>query len=35
MRDKAMQMLFSFALDPVAEATADRKSFFQGGDVLP
>lgn len=28
MRDKAMQMLYSFSLDPVAEATADRKSFF-------
>lgn len=27
MRDRAMQKLYSFALDPVAEATADRKSF--------
>ena len=28
MRDKAMQILYSYALDPVAESTADRKSFF-------
>lgn len=27
MRDRAMQKLYSFSLDPVAEATADRKSF--------
>lgn len=27
-RDKAMLMLYSFALDPVAESTADKKSFF-------
>lgn len=25
--DRAMQMLYSFALDPVSEATADKKSF--------
>ena len=28
MRDEAMQILYSYALDPVAESTADRKSFF-------
>jgi len=28
IRDKAMQILYSYALDPVAESTADRKSFF-------
>ncbi len=28
IRDKAMQILYAFALDPVAEATADRRSFF-------
>ena len=28
VRDKAMQILHSYALDPVAESTADRKSFF-------
>ena len=28
MRDRAMQILYSFALDPVAESTADKKSFF-------
>lgn len=27
-RDKAMLELYSFALDPVAESTADKKSFF-------
>lgn len=27
-RDKAMLMLYSYALDPIAEATADKKSFF-------
>lgn len=27
MYDRAMQILYSFALDPIAEATADRKSF--------
>ena len=31
LRDKAMQVLYTFALDPVAEATADRKSFFARG----
>lgn len=28
VRDKAMQILYTYALDPVAESTADRKSFF-------
>lgn len=28
MRDRAMLTLYKFSLDPVAEATADRKSFF-------
>ena len=28
IRDKAMQILYTYALDPVAEATADRRSFF-------
>ena len=28
MRDKAMQVLYSYALDPVAESTADSQSFF-------
>lgn len=28
LKDKAMQVLYTFALDPVSEATADRKSFF-------
>ena len=27
-RDKAMLVLYSFSLDPVAESTADKKSFF-------
>ena len=27
MHDRAMQTLYSYSLDPVAEATADRKSF--------
>lgn len=27
-KDKAMLVLYSFALDPVAESTADKKSFF-------
>lgn len=27
-RDKAMQVLYSYALDPVAESTADKQSFF-------
>lgn len=27
-RDKAMLVLYSYALDPVAESTADKKSFF-------
>lgn len=27
-RDKAMLTLYSYALDPVAEATADKRSFF-------
>lgn len=27
-KDKAMLMLYSYALDPVAEATADKRSFF-------
>ncbi len=27
-RDKAMLMLYAFSLDPVAESTADKKSFF-------
>lgn len=26
-RDKAMLMLYSYGLDPIAEATADKKSF--------
>lgn len=28
VRDKAMLILYSYALDPVAESTADRRSFF-------
>lgn len=28
IRDKAMQILYAYALDPVAESIADRKSFF-------
>lgn len=28
MRDKAMLVLYSYALDPVAESTADKQSFF-------
>lgn len=28
IRDKTMQILYSYALDPVAESTADRRSFF-------
>lgn len=27
-KDKAMLMLYAFALDPVAESTADKRSFF-------
>ena len=27
-RDKAMLVLYAFSLDPVAESTADKKSFF-------
>lgn len=27
-KDKAMLMLYSYALDPVAESTADKRSFF-------
>lgn len=28
VRDKAMQILYTYALDPVEESMADRKSFF-------
>lgn len=35
MKDRAMQILYSFALDPVAESTADKKSFLPEKGVLP